>query len=51
MCSFESDVISDGTQTIIGGDGIAAVFESDVISDGTQTRVRYRYHQHRLRVM
>ena len=37
---FESDVISDGTQTYgyspISDDG----FESDVISDGTQTRTR-----------
>ena len=34
---FESDVISDGTQTrwrIAGADN---PFESDVISDGTQT--------------
>ena len=34
---FESDVISDGTQTfniVLQGD---YTFESDVISDGTQT--------------
>ena len=36
-CSFESDVISDGTQTLMNFQTIAARFESDVISDGTQT--------------
>ena len=35
--SFESDVISDGTQTIQGKPTQANPFESDVISDGTQT--------------
>ena len=34
---FESDVISDGTQTIIIIILIMIMFESDVISDGTQT--------------
>ena len=34
---FESDVISDGTQTIVINDNNNSVFESDVISDGTQT--------------
>ena len=34
---FESDVISDGTQTLSSVLGIAFSFESDVISDGTQT--------------
>ena len=34
---FESDVISDGTQTEPWDSVIAKVFESDVISDGTQT--------------
>ena len=36
---FESDVISDGTQTRIEGSLKEAAFESDVISDGTQTLV------------
>ena len=35
--SFESDVISDGTQTHLQPFRIPTVFESDVISDGTQT--------------
>ena len=34
---FESDVISDGTQTHIKRSIITNRFESDVISDGTQT--------------
>ena len=34
---FESDVISDGTQTMIMWTAIEIAFESDVISDGTQT--------------
>ena len=34
---FESDVISDGTQTSVGHGGIGDWFQSDVISDGTQT--------------
>ena len=34
---FESDVISDGTQTILQATESVAKFESDVISDGTQT--------------
>ena len=35
---FESDVISDGTQTTGFGGASTYGFESDVISDGTQTR-------------
>ena len=34
---FESDVISDGTQTILNKLNKLEEFESDVISDGTQT--------------
>ena len=34
---FESDVISDGTQTERSDRQLGTVFESDVISDGTQT--------------
>ena len=34
---FESDVISDGTQTKIPKQMYLLMFESDVISDGTQT--------------
>lgn len=34
---FESDVISDGTQTERAPPMIDATFEGDVISDGTQT--------------
>ena len=34
---FESDVISDGTQTNNQLEGNHHQFESDVISDGTQT--------------
>ena len=35
--AFESDVISDGTQTLAWRLAALAEFESDVISDGTQT--------------
>ena len=34
---FESDVISDGTQTMAVLICALTMFESDVISDGTQT--------------
>ena len=34
---FESDVISDGTQTEEANGRDYSLFESDVISDGTQT--------------
>ena len=34
---FESDVISDGTQTSVFTKVESKLFESDVISDGTQT--------------
>ena len=34
---FESDVISDGTQTAGMWVELRTMFESDVISDGTQT--------------
>ena len=34
---FESDVISDGTQTRMCRLPLEDTFESDVISDGTQT--------------
>ena len=34
---FESDVISDGTQTNMMLKLMVFLFESDVISDGTQT--------------
>ncbi len=34
---FESDVISDGTQTSRPALSLLTSFESDVISDGTQT--------------
>ena len=37
LYQFESDVISDGTQTILLLRHPALMFESDVISDGTQT--------------
>ena len=37
---FESDVISDGTQTATDCPLTRTLFESDVISDGTQTRLR-----------
>ena len=36
---FESDVISDGTQTFTLGALHHYLFESDVISDGTQTKM------------
>ena len=36
---FESDVISDGTQTYYTDKVHEVVFESDVISDGTQTQI------------
>ena len=39
---FESDVISDGTQTYIKTKKTPNMFESDVISDGTQTAVKYK---------
>ena len=35
---FESDVISDGTQTVKFNLKCIRPFESDVISDGTQTK-------------
>ena len=35
---FESDVISDGTQTLFSHRRMRFQFESDVISDGTQTK-------------
>ena len=37
--AFESDVISDGTQTKFLTLGWRRWFESDVISDGTQTTI------------
>ena len=37
VASFESDVISDGTQTLKLWLNWVFPFESDVISDGTQT--------------
>ena len=37
MKLFESDVISDGTQTDTPHTFLGSQFESDVISDGTQT--------------
>ena len=39
---FESDVISDGTQTGPNPIEAAQLFESDVISDGTQTQYASR---------
>ena len=39
MVMFESDVISDGTQTVDSMIFAVRVFESDVISDGTQTNI------------
>jgi hypothetical protein len=36
---FESDVISDGTQTFLLWVAQEQVFESDVISDGAQTQI------------
>ena len=38
MYLFESDVISDGTQTTLSVIYSFILFESDVISDGTQTQ-------------
>ena len=38
---FESDVISDGTQTKLAQQTLNVKFESDVISDGTQTKNTY----------
>ena len=38
---FESDVISDGTQTYYNFQQPQHLFESDVISDGTQTLERF----------
>ena len=38
LLPFESDVISDGTQTKSFHYRKQVLFESDVISDGTQTR-------------
>ena len=35
---FESDVISDGTQTVTVASAPGTAFESDVISDGIQTK-------------
>ena len=40
---FESDVISDGTQTFFFARFLACPFESDVISDGTQTMVYFAH--------
>ena len=37
LSPFESDVISDGTQTCCFFSCFTVLFESDVISDGTQT--------------
>ena len=37
--AFESDVISDGTQTTIRIGNVYTGFESDVISDGTQIQI------------
>ena len=37
LLEFESDVISDGTQTKNAENDKLRRFESDVISDGTQT--------------
>ena len=37
LAAFESDVISDGTQTAVRRHPADTPFESDVISDGTQT--------------
>ena len=39
---FESDVISDGTQTYSLTTSKLQKFESDVISDGTQTLTLFR---------
>ena len=48
---FESDVISDGTQTLCSDCITVFAFESDVISDGTQTRSRRLVNHNCLRVM
>ena len=48
---FESDVISDGTQTIEIEKSRGTVFESDVISDGTQTNQLKEKIEECLRVM
>ena len=48
---FESDVISDGTQTILTEMQSVQMFESDVISDGTQTRAEQSLSDAGLRVM
>ena len=40
---FESDVISDGTQTLRNRHMLYRQFESDVISDGTQTHPQPLY--------
>ena len=48
---FESDVISDGTQTMLFADKEKGPFESDVISDGTQTQKNIIIRYASLRVM
>ena len=48
---FESDVISDGTQTQRDFAAENYSFESDVISDGTQTKQIIDDMETRLRVM
>ena len=48
---FESDVISDGTQTAAAQSKKNNAFESDVISDGTQTLKPISLQVLRLRVM
>ena len=48
---FESDVISDGTQTELDKKMAKTEFESDVISDGTQTGIFGSMFDGRLRVM
>ena len=48
---FESDVISDGTQTFAERAEAPLTFESDVISDGTQTEQQAESYKQRLRVM
>ena len=48
---FESDVISDGTQTVAFLFRHKPLFESDVISDGTQTFTKNWYDTISLRVM
>ena len=44
--AFESDVISDGTQTLRLIMLRPLPFESDVISDGTQTYYNFQQPQH-----